>query len=243
MDIASGYTGRIQTKLNDIESYFSLRKENELLRQRLTTMLNEQKENFQTADTGTVLRTERLLTDTVWTERKYVYRDAEVVNNSIAQPNNFITLHRGSKQGIQPGMVVVGPLGAVGVVLDVNDNFAFAMSMLHKQSRISARLKKTGEAGRIEWDGADPRIVQMKDITKSAKPQKGDTIITSQYSDFPPGIPVGVIEKATPDKSSNFFQIQVRPFTDFSRLHHVFVVENLQRQEQLELERRSKPKQ
>ena len=114
--------------------------------------------------------------------------------------------------------------------------------MLNKQSRISARLKKTGESGKIEWDGANPRLVQMRDIPKSVKIEKGDSVITSQYSDFPPGILIGIIEKVILEKSSNNYLLQVRPANDFSRLHNVFVVSNLQRNEQLELEDKLKKK-
>jgi rod shape-determining protein MreC len=114
------------------------------------------------------------------------------------------------------------------------------MSMLHRQSRISAKLKKTGEMGRVEWDGADPRLVQMKDIPKGVKLQKGDTVLTSQYSDFPADVPVGIIEKIVPEKSTNNYLLHIRPTTDFSKIQHVFIVENLQKAEQEELENKNK---
>jgi rod shape-determining protein MreC len=225
-----------------VEQYFHLREENEILRKKLNELQNNLSQNFQSPDTALLVKTEKVSVDSVTKERKYLYREASVINNSISQPNNYLTLHRGSLQGVAPGMVVIGPDGVVGTVLDVSENFAYVMSLLHKQSRVSARLKKTGESGRVEWDGVDPKIVQLKDIPKSSKLQKGDTVETSLFSDFPPGIPVGVIEKFVPDKSSTFYSIQLRLFTNFSKVHHVFVVENLQRDEQMELEKRVKLK-
>ena len=50
------------------------------------------------------------------------------------------------------------------------------MSLLHRQSNISAKLKKTGESGNVIWDGENPRIVTMKDIPKGVKIVKGDTV-------------------------------------------------------------------
>ena len=240
LDIASEVTGRIQTRVNTVEGYFYLRQENELLRKRLNDLQNSLSENVQAPDTAMFVRDETFLLDSSRISRKYIYREARVVNNSISQPNNFITLHRGIKEGVEPGMVVIGPEGIVGVVLDVSDHFSYVMSVLHKQSRISARLKKTGESGRIEWDGVDPSIVLMRDIPKSVKPAKGDSVETSQYSDFPPGIPIGKIENIIPEKSTNNYSIQVRLFTPFSRLQHVFIVENRQRNEQQELENRTR---
>lgn len=242
MDAAGEITGSIQTQYSKVENYFNLKKENEDLRKKLTELQNNLSENFQVADTTSRLVVDTVAIDTSGTKRRYVYLDAQVVNNSISQPNNFITVHRGTKQGIEPGMVVLSPNGVVGVVLDATENFSTVMSMLHKQSRISARLKKTGESGKIEWDGANPRRVQFKDIPKSVKVNKGDTVITSQYSDFPPGIMIGIIEKIILEQSTNNYLLQVKPSTDFSRIQNVFVVKNLQRAEQLELENRLKKK-
>ncbi len=242
MDTAGEITGSIETQYSKVSGYFSLKKENEALRKRLAEVQNKLAENFQSPDTTKRLVTDSIPVDTTGVLRKYLYMEAAVVNNSVAQPNNYFTIHRGSKQGVQPGMVVITASGVAGVVLDVTDNFATVMSMLNKQSRISARLKKTGESGRIEWDGKNPRIVQLRDIPKSVKLAKGDTVLTSQYSDFPSGIMIGVIEKVLLEKSTNNYFLQVTPANDFSSLQNVFVVANLQREEQLELEKRIKQK-
>jgi rod shape-determining protein MreC len=242
MDTAGEITGSIEAQYSKVSGYFSLKKENEALRRRLTEVQNKLAENFQSPDTSQRIITDSIPIDTLGNKRKYMYMDAEVVNNSVSQPNNYFTIHRGTKQGVQPGMVVISPNGVAGVVLDATDNFATVMSMLNKQSRISARLKKTGESGRIEWDGANPRQVQLRDIPKSVKPSVGDTVITSQYSDFPPGVMIGIIEKIISEQSSNNYLLQIRPANDFSRLQNVFVVSNLQRNEQLELENRLKKK-
>ena len=242
MDTAGEITGALETQYSKVNGYFHLKKENEELRRRLNEVQNKLAENFQTPDTAKSIISDSIPFDTTGALRKYVYMDAEVVNNSITQPNNYFTIHRGSSQGVEPGMVVLSPNGVAGVVMDVSENFATVMSMLNKQSRISARLKKTGESGRIEWDGVNPRRVQLRDIPKSVKLQVGDTVLTSQYSDFPPGIMIGRIEKVILKQSTNNYLLQVTPSNDFSRLQNVFVVANLQRAEQLELEKRMKQK-
>ncbi len=242
MDTAGEITGNVEAQYKKVNGYFNLKKENEELRKRLNEVQNKLVENFSSPDTTIRIVTDSVSVDTTGAKRKFLYMEAEVVNNSISQPNNYFTIHRGRMQEIEPGMVVISANGVAGVVLDVTDNFATVMSMLNKQSRISARLKKTGESGRIEWDGVNPRLVQLRDIPKSVKIEKGDSVITSQYSDFPPGIMIGIIEKVILEKSSNNYLLQVRPSNDFSRLQNVFVVSNLQRNEQLELESKLKKK-
>lgn len=242
MDTAGEITGSIEAQYNKVDGYFHLKKENEEMRRKLNEVQNKLAENFSSPDTTQRIIADTVSIDTSGSKRKYLYMDAEVVNNSITQPNNYFTIHRGTKQGIEPGMVVLSPNGVAGVVMDVTENFATVMSMLNKQSRISARLKKTGESGRIEWDGANPRIVLLRDIPKSVKLAKGDSVITSQYSDFPPGVMIGIIEKVFLEQSTNNYLLHVRPSNDFSRLQNVFVVSNLQRKEQLELENKLKKK-
>ncbi|MFT3846664.1 MAG: rod shape-determining protein MreC [Lacibacter sp.] len=242
MDTAGEITGAVEAQYKKVNGYFFLKRENEELRRRLTEVQNKLAENFQAADTSKHIVTDTVSYDTTGNKRKYLYMDAEVVNNSISLLNNYFTIHRGTKQGVEPGMVVLSANGVAGVVMDVTENFATVMSMLNKQKSISAKLLKTGETGKIEWDGANPRLVQLHDIPKSVKVQKGDTVVTSQYSDFPPGIMIGIIEKVVQEQSSNNYLLHVRPANDFSRLQNVFVVANFQRAEQKELEDRLKKK-
>ena len=241
MDSAGEWTGQLEEQVQDWRIYFSLKKENEALRKKVNDLQNQLLQNFQSADTSTATpKTDTIKIDSLEQYRKYLYREATVVNNSISLPNNFITLHRGKKQQIKPGMVVIGPSGIVGVVLDVSDNFSTVMSMLNRQSRISAQLKNTGEMGRIEWDGVSPERIQLKEISKGVKLKKGDSVITSQYSDFPANIMIGTIDKIMLEKSTNNYLLHVRPSTEFSKIQNVFVVENLQREEQQALELKNK---
>lgn len=240
MNVAGELIGKVQLQYNRIEDYFFLKRENEDLKRKLTALQNRLPENFLLPDTASMLVKDTVLWDSAAPGRKFLYMDATVVGNSTSQPNNYITIYRGSKQGVQPNMVVVGPNGIVGVVLDVSENFATVMSMLHRQSRISARLQKNGISGRIEWDGNDARILHLRDIPKSVQLSRGDTVVTSQYSDFPPGIMIGTVEKVLNEQSTNNYLVHVRPSTDFSRIQHVFVVSNLQRAEQQALEQKLK---
>ena len=241
MDSAGEWTGQLEEQVQDWRIYFSLKKENEALRKKVNDLQNQLLQNFQSADTSTATpKTDTIKIDSLEQYRKYLYREATVVNNSISLPNNFITLHRGKKQQIKPGMVVIGPSGIVGVVLDVSDNFSTVMSMLNRQSRISAQLKNTGEMGRIEWDGVSPERIQLKEISKGVKLKKGDSVITSQYSDFPANIMIGTIDKIMLEKSTNNYLLHVRPSTEFSKIQNVFVVENLQREEHQALELKNK---
>jgi rod shape-determining protein MreC len=77
----------------------------------------------------------------------------------------------------------------------------------------------------------------MKNIPKSVKVNIGDTVVTSQTSSlFPANLMVGTIADIVPDPSSNFYTLKVRTATNFSTLEYVYVIDNLQYDEQKRLE-------
>lgn len=241
--MANELSGSVYTQYNKLEDYFYLKKENERLKNENSRLLNLLKENFSSPDTTSQTHLSQLSFDTSNTLRKYIFLPAEVVYNSTNLPNNFITLHRGSAQGVKKDMGVYGPNGIVGVVVDVSNNFCIVMSLLHLQSNTSIKIKKTGETGKLEWDGKDPDILTLKDIPKSVSLQKGDTIVTSQYSDkFPPNLFAGTIAQIILEKSTNNYLLKIKTATDFRSLQTVWVIDNLQKSEQKELEERVKNK-
>jgi rod shape-determining protein MreC len=125
----------------------------------------------------------------------------------------------------------------VGIVKDVSENFCTVISFLHKDSRISARVKKNNYIGSMVWDGFRTDEGSLKDIAKHVKLQKGDSIITSSFSAiFPEGIMIGTVRSVENDPSENFFHIKVGLSTSFGSLSHVYIVNNLMKDEQRSLE-------
>ncbi|HYC28522.1 MAG TPA: rod shape-determining protein MreC, partial [Chitinophagaceae bacterium] len=154
--------------------------------------------------------------------------------------NNYITIHRGENQGVKRDMGVISSSGIVGTVVNTSANYATVMSMLHRQSRMRASLKKSGETGTVQWDGNSPLFLTLIDIPKSARIAKGDSIVTSYSDRFPPGLLVGTVYEIIEDKASNFYTLKLKPGTNFFNLQYVYVIENLQRDEQKQLEEATK---
>lgn len=236
MGIAKEMTGGIYEKANSVEYYFHLKttndslvKENERLRNMLTT-------NFEAADTAQKVITDTIPIDTLGTLRKFLSREARVANNTTSTQNNYITIHRGENQGVKKDMGVISSSGVVGTVVNTSANYSTVMSLLHRQSRMRASLKKSGETGTVQWDGNTPLYLTLIDIPKSAKITKGDSIITSYSDRFPKGLLVGTVYSIIDDKSSNFYTLRLTPATNFFSLQYVYVIENLQREEQKQLE-------
>ena len=169
--------------------------------------------------------------------QQYEYIPAKVVNNSVNRYNNYLTLNRGKSHGIKSNTGVITNNGIVGVVQKVSTNYAGVMSILHHNTRISAKLKSSDYFGSLVWKKNDARYMYLDAIPKHAELEKGDTIITSGFSTmFPEGIMIGTVSKAKIIDGSNFYEIKVRLSSDMNNLNHVFVVNNLLKEEQEALE-------
>ena len=234
---ANEVTGKINTQYNSFSSYFTLKETNRQLVEENARLHNLLKSDFQAPDNSRKIVIDSLLKDSLHRFRKYLYLPAKVVGNTFTSQTNYLQLERGSKQGVGKGMSVLSPDGIVGVVIDVSENYSRVMSLLNRYSKVSAMLKKDNNSGSVEWDGSDPSYLTLKNISKSAKVIKGDTVVTSTYSaNFPPGMMVGTIAGITADPSSNFFTLKIKTSVDFFRLQYVYVVENSRYAEQLKLE-------
>jgi rod shape-determining protein MreC len=232
MEVANEVTGNVSGRYNSIETYFSLKKENEKLREQNAQLLNKLKQDFAWPDSSLEIITDTLRVDSLEQYRKFLYLPAKVISNTVSSQNNYLMLHRGSGQGVQPNMAVVGPQGVVGTVVNVSNNMAVVMSMLHRQNKIVAMMKKGSGFGEITWDGKDPQFVTLTKIPKTDSVTKGDTVVTSPFSDkYPPGHIVGIVVDVQNDPSTGTYNLKLKTATNFYNVQHAYVVKNLQQQE------------
>ena len=238
--VAKELTGGIYDRANNVEYYFHLKTTNDSLVQENVRLRNMLTSNYEPADTAFRLFTDTIPYDTLGHYRKFIIREAKVVNNSTGTQNNYVTIHRGSNQGVQKDMGVISSSGVVGTVVNVSGNYASVMSLLHRQSQLRASLKKTGEVGTVQWDGNSPLYLTLIEIPVSAPVAKGDSVITSLSDTYPKGILIGTIDNINRDPSSNFYTLRLKPATNFFSLQYVYVIENLQQSEQRRLEEATK---
>lgn len=244
LGIANEMTGRINSQYNKVEDFFALREENRRVHQMNDSLLNLLPQNFIRRDTSVQIIQDSVLYDTSGLYRRYYSRPATIVYNTINDQKNYIQINRGANQGIKDNMAVVNSDGSVvGVVVSVSANFSQVMSLLHVQNSVSATLKKTGEFGTAEWDGKDPGYLTLKRIPKTVEVKNGDTVLTSSVSyNFPPGYFVGTIAGIKLDNTTGMYLLKVKTAANFYSLQQVFVIENMERAEQIKLFEETKKK-
>ena len=118
---ANAVAGKVYEVSGGITSYFHLKSVNEDLLDRIME-LEQQNHNLEDAlgrhlSDSTELNSIRNLPNT-----DYQVFKARVINNSLNLVDNYITLNRGSKDGIRPEMGVVDGNGVVGIVDDMADS-------------------------------------------------------------------------------------------------------------------------
>lgn len=174
--------------------------------------------------------------DTLY-RQQYDFMAAKVVRMTVNRQSNHMTIDRGRAQGIEPEMAVIASDGIVGIVKNVSEHYATVLPVLHRRSSISARLHGSGYFGALRWDGRDPMLLQLHEIPDHVQLYEGMTVETSGLSAmFPDGLPIGKVEHFDKVAGDNFHSIIVRLNTDLRTLRTVYVVKNLMRYEQKELE-------
>lgn len=234
-------TGRFNQTYSGMRGYFGLKETNRQLAAENARLRNMLAVNFQSPDTSVKQVSDTLVRDSTGRVRKFTFLPARVIGNTYTLQANFLTLERGSAQGVEKGMAVTGPEGIVGVVVETSPNISKVMSLLHRNSRVSAMLKKDNSAGSIEWDGSSPSFLTLKNVTKGAKVAKGDTVVTSNYSsNFPGSLMIGTVAEISSESASNFYTMKVKTATNFFNLQYVYLIKNARYGEQVQLESNTK---
>jgi rod shape-determining protein MreC len=217
----NNFTGYLDSRAESTRRYFQLTAINDSLALENATLRGRLDNIYASLSEPGI---DSLLRDSAL-EAQYNFLPAKVVNNSITKTNNYLTIDKGSKDGIRPHMGVITGNGVAGIVRSVSTHYALVMSLLHRNIRIPASIQRTGYFGPIVWNGRNPTVVYMDDIPKHAVLSAGDTVTTSGYSRlFPPGLPIGVIDTFWIEDGSNFYQTRINLLTDLSRITYVYVV-------------------
>lgn len=228
------FAASILESMHEVSEYLSLKETNISLSRENADLRSRLASNFYTLGVS-----DSSVKDSLFLQQ-YTYMPARVVNSTINRRNNYLTLDKGSRHGIKPDMGVISSDGVVGIVKDVSEHYCTVMSLLHKNSRVSARFKKSNYFGSVVWNGEDSREAELLEVAKHVKFKKGDTLVTTVFSTvFPEGVPVGTVSGFELKNDANFFEIDLKLATDYARLTHVYIVKNLLKDEQRKLEMES----
>lgn len=235
---ANTVVGAVYEVSGGISSYFHLKSVNEDLLDR-NMLLEQQITNLEKA-----LKERQVDSVTVSSIRQMPQNDyqlfkAHVIKNSLTQPDNYITLDKGSSSGIRPEMGVVDD-GIVGIVYETSPSYSVVISVLNSKSNISCKIIGSDYFGYLKWEHGDSRYAYLKDLPRHAEFNLGDTVVTSGFSTvFPEGIMVGTVDDMADSNDGLSYLLKIKLATDFGKLSDVRVVARNGQEEQMKLENKA----
>jgi rod shape-determining protein MreC len=228
---AVGMFGTVQSGLSSIPNVFDLQQENKVLRETNIKLSNEVS-NLKEAKLENI-RLTKLLSFKETSGLGLV--SANIVNKSLIQTRNTISLNVGENDSVFVNMSVITDAGLVGKIVSTSRNYSIAQILYNKDMRITVKSQRSRIDGIMTFDGVSS--LSVINIQKNADVNVGDVFITSEYSNiYPSGIPVGIVVE-TGNLDNLFKKIIVMPLIDFTSLENVFVVKYLPNKERYALEK------
>jgi len=147
---------------------------------------------------------------------------ATIVSKSLSITQNTITINKGIREGIKPGMPVLSYRGLVGIIQSCSENFSIARTIKNVDLKLTVKNEKNRLNGIMKWDGEKLVIV---DVPRTFDFDLGDRIITSEISSIiPVPIPVGIVSNIEEEKTGILNLIHIKPFEEVLSVENVFIL-------------------
>ena len=149
---------------------------------------------------------------------------AAVIGLGLSNRERTVWIDKGQPSGVADGMAVVSAEGLVGRVVLVSGDHAKVMLVIDPRHSVGARLTNSGEVGVVTGRGPDKPRFELIDPTVDVA--HGEEVVTSGYDKgiYPPGVPIGRVDKAQEARDGLTQSATIDPFVDFSRLDFVRVL-------------------
>ena len=232
---ANAVAGKVYDASSAVDQYFSLVDVNRKLTERNVYL---ERELARLTDTATVAAKDSTYMQRMQAGvlRKYKSVPARVVSNSLDKLNNFITIDKGTADGVGKDMGVACGLGVVGIVYLTAEHYSVVIPVLNSKSNISCSIRGRGYFGYLHWYGDCPDEAYLDDVPRHARFRIGDIVVTSGYSSvFPPGMLVGKIMRVYNSANGMSYRLRVKLSTDFGNLRDVCVINDSEMMEQMKL--------
>jgi rod shape-determining protein MreC len=164
---------------------------------------------------------------------------AEVAVRSPDAGRRVLTIARGSRDGVAPGMAVIGQspgvaAALVGIVETVGPRSAEVLLITDVGSQISGRVIHEGRAdvGLVQGQWQRGSRLRLEQISRSIPIEPGDPVVTAgltaalklpfDLAAVPPNIPIGSVDQVS--TAEQYQSAELRPFVDPDQVSYVWVI-------------------
>jgi rod shape-determining protein MreC len=156
---------------------------------------------------------------------------ARVIANDPRSEFKSLIVDRGSDDGVELYMPVVGPKGLVGRVGRVSKDSSLVLLLNDPNSSIDAMIQRSRARGILVGSLARTELksgfylTRLEYLRRVSDIRQNDVVVSSGLDGiFPSGLPVGTIHHITSSKYGIFKEAEVVPFENFQELQEVLVL-------------------
>ncbi len=157
--------------------------------------------------------------------REYNFQFAEMIRVDLDPFSHKIWIDRGVDDGVLVGQAVIDGLGIVGQVEDVHRHFSTIRLISDPDHALPVQINRTG-LRTVAFGSGETSYLLMPNVPLQADVSPGDMVVTSGLGDrFPPGFPVGEVERVARDSGETFAKVYIRPSAVLDRGREVLLIE------------------
>ncbi|MCL2819102.1 MAG: rod shape-determining protein MreC, partial [Actinomycetia bacterium] len=139
--------------------------------------------------------------------------------------DQVITINKGTSDGFDISMPVVGTHGLLGQIIEVGPNFSKVRLTTDRRSGVACMLQRTRTPGIAT--GSLSGTLTLEFVANKVEVEPGDVVITSGLGGiYPQGLVVGEVLDAITGISSLYQTIRVTPANDPRIVEEVLVLTN-----------------
>ena len=219
--LAFGTFATFTSVVSDVINFTGIKSENNKLRRMNAELMLQVSKLRQDGIENAELKGMLALKDTT----KFPLIAATVVSKTPGT----ITLNAGKAEGVKPGMPVINDQGLAGIVYSTSEDFSIVRTLTNMDLKLTVKDERSRIDGIMKWNGSNLVIIN---VPKTYDVEPGDRIITSEISSIiPVPLPVGVVLGINKVETGIFNEVRVKPFVDFIRTEHVFVLGIVEKRE------------
>lgn len=157
--------------------------------------------------------------------RAYFFQFAEMQKVDLDPFSHKIWINQGANQGVVVGQAVIDGLGIVGQVEDVHRHFSTVRLISDPDHALPVQINRTG-LRTVAYGSGQTSHLLMPNVPLQADVSPGDLIVTSGLGDrFPPGFPVGEVDRVERDSGGTFATVYMRPYAALDRGREVLLIQ------------------
>ena len=211
--------------INFLFSYNEVKKQNaELIRR--NSELEEKASNYDSVKDENI----RLSAILDFKDRNKYYDNivCHIINRSGGGVLEGYTIDKGSKEGVEKGMVVVTPEGLVGQISSTGESYSIVQTLGNENIAVGAMVQNSKEnTGIIKGykDSNNTLLAKIFSLPQDSNIKNNDIITTSgEGFIYPKGIRIGYVIQVEEDKGKIMKNAIIQPYVDFNKLEEITII-------------------